>query len=93
MLQLHVQAKDCLLKTIGEDAKRLVSDVITHGANNVYHCMYIVQLIDEDKLCQSLAPVSLFVFNIDVLYSYQNQINNALISSFLPSRDLALNHT
>ena len=41
VLQLHVQAKDCLLKTIGEDAKRLVSDVITHRTNNVYHCMNI----------------------------------------------------
>ena len=29
VLHILVQAKDCLLKTIGEDAKRLVSDVIT----------------------------------------------------------------
>ena len=39
MLQLHVQAKDCLLKTIGEDAKRLVSDAVAHSAKNVDYCM------------------------------------------------------
>ena len=68
-----------------------------------------VQFIDEDKHCQSLAQVSLIAFNADMLDSYymisyqtfslrlhvyQNQINYALIfSSFLHSRDLALNHT
>ena len=40
VLQLHVQAKDCLLKTIGEDAKRLVSDAVAHSAKNVDYCMY-----------------------------------------------------
>ena len=40
MLHIHVQAKDCLLKTIGEDAKRLVSDAVAHSAKNVDYCMY-----------------------------------------------------